>query len=626
MCGIAGIWNRTGEPVDRAVLERMGALLVHRGPDGDGVWVEGDVGLANRRLAIIDPTEAGAQPMGLPDRGLWLTYNGEIHNYVELRRELEAAGARFRTGSDTEVVLHAYARWGVDCFERFNGMWALALWDERDQELVLSRDRFAIKPLCYVADGGRVHFASEAKALLAAVPDARAPDRTEIAAFLVGRRTDRGERTFFERVKNVPPATSIVFTREGERRVRYWRFQPGDETPRDDAEEQFRELLLDAVRLRRRSDVPVGACLSGGLDSSAIVRLLDDADGETTPCFCLRYDDHPGFDESRYAALAAEDRPVKIHWVRPDPRDMVATIRRIVWHHDAPMPVRGRFPQWFVMEEAGRHVKVVLGGQGGDELLAGYDRFVTPYIVDRLGLRRSASARPQAPLARELIALAEIEGAPRFRTLARTPARALWRRYGAANRAAGRVRSREFAAAFPEPRDEPKSFPYRSRLNNELWAEFTQEGLPELLHAEDALGMAFSVESRLPFVDHRLVEFCFSLPFSDKISHGWTKSLLRRALTAELPPEIRTRRRKLGFPAPVGTWLSRPDNWEGVRELLLDPRCLERGIFDRRRLERALADFPEARRSGFRTDRVWRWLTLELWFRDFVDSRIPSPG
>ena len=601
MCGIAGIWERSGKAVDPAALERMSASLVHRGPDGHGVHVDGAVGLANRRLSIIDPTPAGDQPMHLADHGLWITYNGEIHNYVELRGDLEARGARFRTQTDTEVVLHAYATWGSDCFERFNGMWALALWDERERRLVLSRDRFAIKPLCYAVNGNRICFASEPKAIVAAFPEEREPDRAEIARFLAGAHPDAGEATFFANVRNVPAATCIEFTTDDVRRTRYWRFVPGDETPKPDAEECFRELLTDSVRLRMRSDVPVGTCLSGGLDSSAIAALVDVPPDRPMHCFSLRFD---GFvhDESRYAAIAADARPgaFVMHWVRPESRDLVGTMRKIVRHHDAPTPVRGRLGQWFVMEEAGRHVKVVLDGQGGDEVLAGYAQFVLPYVVDRL-LRTAPSSPPRAGLLRDLADLAWIESRYRLWFLARAP-------LPYARRALGR--STGLAA-----------HPYRSRLNNELWDELTTNGLPEVLHAEDALSMAFSVESRTPFLDHRLVELCFSLPYTDKIAGGWTKSILRRALADAVPPEILARRRKIGYSSPVTQWLRLDENWRDVRELLLDRACLERGVFDRRRLERALSAFASGSQLQAigKTGRLWRWITLELWFQEFVD-------
>jgi asparagine synthase (glutamine-hydrolysing) len=590
MCGIAGIWHRSGQAVDAALLERMGEILRHRGPDGAGVWLDGEVGLANRRLAIVDPSPAGNQPLGLPERGLWLTYNGEIHNYVELRRELEACGVEFRTHTDTEVVLHAYAEWGAEAFERFNGMWALGLWDARERSLLLSRDRFGIKPLCYSIRGDRVAFASEPKAILAAFPEERTPDCGEIERFLDGRFTDTGAETFFANVRNVPAATCLHFSRDGVERTGYWRFEPGDESPMPDAEERFRELLRDAVRVRMRSDVPVGACLSGGLDSSAIAALVDVPADRPMHCFSLRYEGWRD-DESRFAARAAGDRFV-LHWVSPEPGDLLGTIRKIVWHHDAPTPIRGRLGGWHVLEEAGRHVKVVLDGQGGDELLAGYSRFVLPYLADRI-------RRPDLRLVREAADLARIESRSR-----------LWFLTLASIRALRSARERR-----PEG-------PYRSRLNNALWRELRSEGLPEVLHAEDALSMAFSVESRTPFLDHRLVELCFSLPFTEKIADGWTKSLLRRSLAGVVPQEILDRRRKLGFASPAAAWLRREESMRSVRELLLDRRCLERGLFDRGSLERALRAFERGPSlyAAHRVGRVWRWITLELWFQQFLDT------
>jgi len=593
MCGIAGIWERSGRPVDRAALERMSAILRHRGPDGSGLYIDGELGLANRRLAIVDVSPAGDQPMSLSERGLWLTYNGEIHNYVELRRELEGLGAEFRTHTDTEVVLQAYAAWGLDCFERFNGMWALGLWDARERTLILSRDRFAIKPLCYSIRGGRICFASEPKAILAAFPEERLPDRDEIDRFLSGSFPDAGESTFFANVKSLLPATTLVVSRDAVHARRYWSFEPGEESPQPDAEERFRELLRDAVSVRMRSDVPVGACLSGGLDSSAIAALVEPPEDRPMHCFSLLYDGWRD-DESRYSRAAAEARPGRfvVHWVRPRSTGLVETMRKIVWHHDAPMPIRGRVGQWFVMEEAGRHVKVVLDGQGGDEVLAGYSRFVLPYLADRI------RASPRG-VVREVADLARLESRSR-----------LWFLALASHRAA-RSRSR------------PHELPYRSRLNNALWHELSREGLPEVLHAEDALSMAFSIESRTPFLDHRLVELCFSLPYSEKIRDGWTKSLLRRSLAGLVPQEILARRRKLGFSAPVALWLRLGANRRDVRALLLDRRCLDRGILPRRRLELELDAFERGPSiyAAHRAGRLWRWITLELWFQEFLDRR-----
>lgn len=594
MCGIAGIWERSGAPVDRGALERMSAALVHRGPDGSGLHLDGALGLANRRLRIIDPRPSADQPMTLPDGSLWLTFNGEIHNYLELRRELEASGARLRSRSDTEVVLWAYRMWGRDCFERFNGMWALALWDVRHRELVLSRDRFGIKPLYYCAVGERISFASEAKAILAAFPEERRPHALEIERFLGGETPDTGSASFFERIERLAPATVATFSLSGMRHERYWRFVPGLERPRAGAEEEFRALLGDAVALRARSDAPLGACLSGGLDSSSVLALLERAGRSTVECFSLRYEE-PGFDESRYAALATSGRSHVIHWVQPDPSGMLDTMRRIVWHHDAPTPIRGRFAQWFVMREAARHVKVVLEGQGGDELLAGYSRYLAPYVADRL--RRHAEGAPsRRGLARELAGLAGLEIPSSWFLLA-----APWR-------------------YLRDPRRGPG--PYASAVNNMLWSELTAVGLPEALHAEDALSMAFGLESRPPFLDHRLVELCFSLPFYEKLSGGFTKSLLRRSLDGLVAPEILARRRKLGFPAPLVAWLRLPANRRAVSELLLDPRSLARGTVARPAVVAELSGFYRgpSQYAARRVSRLWRLITLELWFREMIDG------
>ncbi|MDX6511607.1 MAG: hypothetical protein QOE36_1111, partial [Gaiellaceae bacterium] len=481
MCGIAGIWERSGKPADRAALERMAAILHHRGPDGSGIHVDGALGLANRRLAIVDPTPAGDQPMGLPERGLWLTYNGEIHNYLELRRELETRGASFRTQTDTEVVLHAYDAWGADCFERFNGMWALGLWDARERRLVLSRDRFGIKPLCYSVRGSRVCFASEAKAILSAFPGEREADNGEIERFLSGHYPDAGEDTFFANVKQLAPGSYAVVSPDRLQSRRYWSFRPGEETARPDAVERFRALFDESVQLRMRSDVPVGACLSGGLDSSAIAAVVEIPDGRPMQCFSLRYDGGR-FDESHYAATAAAARGdrIEMHWVRPKPAGMLETMRKIVWHHDAPTPVRGRFAQWFVMEEAGRHVKVVIDGQGGDELLAGYARFVVPYLVDRV-LRRGRPGPGGMPFLQEASDLGEIESRSRLWFYSRAPFQLGQEALGIRPWMSGRVQRRAFSKRFgasPVERERP----YKSFMNNRLWHEFRREGLPEVLH------------------------------------------------------------------------------------------------------------------------------------------------
>jgi asparagine synthase (glutamine-hydrolysing) len=301
-----------------------------------------------------------------------IVYNGEVHNYLELRRDLESAGHVFRSGGDTEVVLQAFVAWGEECFRRFNGMWALAVWDARDRALTLSRDRFGIKPLCVSRRGARLAFASEPKAILAAFPEEREPDRRELAAFLQGAVPDGTEATFFRNIRTIPPDSVVRIEGGKQTRRKFWGFTPGEDRPRPDSVEAFSELFGDATALRLRSDVPVGACLSGGMDSSAIVARAAPRLPGGMDCFSLLYPGAP-CDESRFAAAVAEAMPTcRLHWVEPDASDLLATMERIVWHHDAPAPLRGRYPQWYVFGAASRHVRVVLDGQGGDEMLGGY--------------------------------------------------------------------------------------------------------------------------------------------------------------------------------------------------------------------------------------------------------------
>jgi asparagine synthase (glutamine-hydrolysing) len=352
MCGIAGIWHRDDRPADRSQLLAMTQALRHRGPDGAGHHLEGGIALGHRRLKVIDLSAGAAQPMWLPDRSVCVIYNGEIHNYIELAADLRAAGVRLRGASDTEVLLWAYALWGAECFERFNGMWAAAFWEPARRRLTLTRDRFGIKPLLVSVRGARVAFASEAKAIVAAFGEERRADRRLISDFVAGGSPDGDQSTFFENIHQVPPGHWLSIDRDAIAAHRYWRFEPGTERPRADAADAFRALLEDAVRIRMRSDVPVGVSLSGGLDSSAIARLAVRMAQAPLECFSLRLE-AKRIDESRFAALVANDAAhYRIHWVTPRAEGFLATLIALVWHHDAPMPIRGRYSQWHVLREA----------------------------------------------------------------------------------------------------------------------------------------------------------------------------------------------------------------------------------------------------------------------------------
>lgn len=627
MCGIAGIWNRDGRPIEAGAIERMNAVQRHRGPDGEGVWQRQGLVLGHRRLAIVDSGEGGKQPMQSRDGSLCVTFNGEIHNFVELRRELTALGADFTTSSDTEILLHGYRRWGLDLFPRINGMWALAIWDERTRELVLSRDRFGIKPLHVAEDGATLAFASEIKALLAFRPRWARPNRSQIVSFLAGASPSGGVETFFRDVRAVEPATCEIVGTETHRHRRYWSLPEAEAVPADDAPRALRELLDDAVRLRLRSDVPVGACLSGGLDSSSVVRLAHRhrQDQQDLHCFSIRLDD-PQCDESAFAQRAVDGlEGVRMHWVEPTADGLVDIADQVVWHHDGPTPSRGRALQWSLFRAAGRHVKVVLDGQGADELLAGYGRFRCARALDRarraLGPGTARDLADAGRAARSLLssrlrptllsALARRAGRPI------APSASLIRRD--ALRAVQPLDMNSFRDSFLH-RDAPS--PDGTLLGGALWGEFERSGLPELLHAEDALGMAASVEARPPFLDHRVVEFCFAQPADAKIdADGWSKSLLRQALEGVLPEAIRRRRDKKGFSFPLDRWMRAPANEARILDLLLDPEARTRELLQPATMERFLGGWRRRGLSGYGLEILWRCLCLELWWRRFFDAR-----
>jgi asparagine synthase (glutamine-hydrolysing) len=628
MCGVAGILHGDGKPVDPGSLRRMARLLQHRGPDATGYWQRGSIGLAHTRLRIVDIGDSSAQPMESPGGEVALSYNGEIHNFEALRSELETLGYGFRTEGDVEVVLTAYRQWGRGAFERFNGMWAIAIWDQPRRRLLLSRDRFGIKPLYYTAKKNQVIFASEPKAILAAMGATARANEAEILSYLRNATTDFGNATFFEHILAVSPATCVTFGDAGECVTEvYWKL-PLSEGVVDPATatDRFRELFDDSVRLRMRSDVPVGAALSGGLDSSAVVTVAAGLH-EQLDCFSLRYPGQP-YDESSHAKAVADACQARLHWVEPRPEETMNLMREIVWHHDSPPPMRGRLPQWAVMRAAREHVTVILEGHGGDELLAGYAYFLAPYMAD--GLNRLAGRPSLTGLHRMLsdfVTMNRVQSSRRSlpHTLVRNFVRGVlsrgtWQPFLDRNFTADRapIDPLRLRSSW---NSKWLSLPFASNLNNALWLEFFHCGLPESLHAADAASMAFSLESRAPFLDHRLVEYCFSLGSEHKISNGTTKKILRDSFRRRLPASILERKVKLGFPAPYAEWLTQSAAYDELVAMLLSDVCLSRGIYDAKALRRCLG----SRRRGLEFVRghvgiLWRMLALEIWYRQFIDQ------
>ena len=599
----------------------MARELDHRGPDGDGAFTADGVALGFRRLAIIDLSDAGLQPFASDDGQLQLMHNGEIYNYRELRRELEGHGHPFRTATDTEVILRAYEEWGDRCVERFNGMWALALWDGRRRRLFCSRDRFGIKPFYYRWADDRLSFASELKAFRAD-PEARlTANPRAIRDYVEQGYLDHTDETFFSGIRRLPPAHNLVVDDTGLRLARYWRLEARDR-PQGDASEAVRDLFFDSLRLHLRSDVPIGTCLSGGLDSSSIVVGVDhllqtESDvaapvGDRQRTFTAYFED-VGFDERPYAEAVVARTRVDPHWVSFTDADLVENVERIVESQDEPFGSTSMVAQWFVMRAAKQAgLTVMLDGQGGDEIFAGYHAYFASYFADLLGRGRVTE------LGRELAAYRALHGAspPKLAEMVVRPflpARVRWAARGRSRGGTGLLAA-ELRALGPTP--EPNGAVFPDRLRRTLHLILSHRGLPELLRYEDRNSMAHSLEARVPFLDYRLAELLFSLRGDELIERGRTKAILRRALGDLLPATVRDRVDKLGFVTPEKRFL-RGALGDLAADVFASSSFEQRGWVDataaRRRLERHRSGQLEA---GFE---LWRALNLELWARTFLD-------
>ena len=619
MCGIAGILRFNGQPAESREAELLARVLSHRGPDGQGIHLDGPLALAHRRLSIIDLSWRANQPISNEDGTVWVIHNGEIYNFLELRPELEAKGHVFRSAGDSEVILHAYEDEGEDCVRRFNGMWAFALWDARRRKLLLSRDRLGEKPLYYVIDSGGVLFASEAKALLALRPELAEPSLPEIAQFLAAGLTDTDGATMFRRVRQLLPGHHLVANADGRHEVkRYWAAPDPSEVETismERAARRLRELLEDSVRLRLRSDVPVGTCLSGGLDSSSLVAVESGQLGSAPIHTFSSVFQEREYSEGHYVDAVNSAFTTVPHRVTPSP-DFSTSLPRILWHQEVPIPGPGIYPQWCVMGLAEGKVKVLLDGQGADELLGGYFYFYPDHFADLLRSSRYPSGLWQLAMALARVCRRSSPG---------QAARLL-------KAGLRRLRGHPFEAGFkggwhtsyltPEAVREvnvhlgPAANPGAGYTATSLHREVVQTSLPILLHYEDRSAMAHGIETRVPYLDHRLVEFCMRLPGTLRIHAGVTKAPLRRAMNPALPPAVARRIDKLGYPEPLANWLRQKAHGE-VDEILLSQRTRARGILSTGAVEQ---DLREHRGGRNRVIPLYRALTLELWFRIFVDG------
>jgi asparagine synthase (glutamine-hydrolysing) len=631
VCGIAGRLNfRSGALVDPLVLRRMGDFLAHRGPDGAGVWHEGAVGLAHRRLAIVDLTDAARQPMAADDPRVQVVCNGEIYNFRELRAELEARGYRFRTRSDTEVLLAAYTVHGAECLARLRGMFAFALWDGGRRRLLLARDRPGKKPLYYRLDGDGIAFASEPKAFLAEPSFEPRPDAAALYDYLTYHYVP-GPLSAFETVRRVPPAHYLLVEDGRVRLERYWRLrsQPKRRLSEADAAAELRARLRDAVRARLVADVPLGAFLSGGIDSGAIVALMAETGPGPVRTFSIGFEE-PAYDERPYAQLVARRYGTEHHEfvVRPEAVDLLP---RLVWHYNEPYADSSAVATFCLAELTRRHVTVALNGDGGDENLAGYTR----YLATRLAERYASLVRPvHRPLAALLGAVPAAGGgtvtrARRFvEALGETPARRYTRWVSHFDPVLKRELTTEDFRRAAGDRDsvEHLAAAFRRAEGSDLVDATLQVDretyLPDdLLVKVDIATMAHGLESRSPFLDHELMEFCATLPSDLKLRGLTTKYLLKRAVRDLLPAAV-VDRPKQGFGVPIDRWL-REELRTVVHDVLLDSRTRQRGYFHEPVVRRLLSEHQRGVRGWHY--QLWNLLMLELWHRTFVDGR-PEPG
>jgi asparagine synthase (glutamine-hydrolysing) len=625
MCGIAGQYNFDGAPVDPHLLRRMAAAMHHRGPDDEGAYVRGAFGMTMRRLSIID-LGGGHQPLCNEDGSVWIAFNGEIYNYPELRDELLARGHRFKTATDTEVIVHLYEDLGEKCVERLRGMFAFAIWDENAQSLMLARDRLGKKPLYYaLRPGHSLTFASELKAILQDGAVDRALDWQALDQY-VSFQFIPAPASIFEHVRKLPAGHILVSGPRGVSITEYWDVPlHRDDGANHDVVDRFREILADAVKVRLRSDVPLGAFLSGGVDSSAVVATMAGLIDNPVVTVSIGFEEK-GYSELPYAALVARH-------VGSDHRERVLAtpspdlIETLVWHLDEPFGDSSAVPTYFVSGAAREHVKVALSGDGGDELLAGYARHRMESIEHTL--RRSigrAGARTLARAARWLPHLARGRNGLRRLGLPADEACAgkFYFRPGIPEMKAElyspsfRTAAAEFDALAPFKRAYARAGA-TDPLHRILYVDIKTYLADDILVKVDRMSMAHSLEVRVPLLDHRLVEFVATLPSQWKLHGSTTKVLLRAALEGRVPSAAFDRE-KHGFISPIGRWL-RGSLAGYVEDTLCSARATARGYFDPTTVRRLWVDHRDGR--GNFEHEIWMLLSLELWHRTFVDQAAP---
>lgn len=623
MCGICAVYNTNGEPANRDLIENMTSIMAHRGPDGSGIYISDNVGLGHRRLSIID-VDGGAQPMSNEDDILWITFNGEIYNFLELRKELENAGHKFKTRSDTEVIVHAYEQWGKECVRRFNGMFAFALWDSRRRELFIARDHLGIKPLYYIELGNRVLFASEIKALL---QDQECPREVDVEALaeLFTFRYVPSPKTVFKGIRKLPPGHRMTLSVRGIEITRYWDWVPRLREEYDETAliEEYQSLLEDAVRLQLRSDVPLGLFLSSGVDSGALLAVMSNYSSGPVQTFTIGFEGGEKTNEVKDAKALAEMFGANHNFMMVTPEDYLRYYENFLWDIEEPLGNETAAAFYFVSKITREKVKVALTGQGADEPWAGYDRYLGVKLSGLYSRMPQILTGPLAALVtrmpgrferlkRGVLSLGEPDMLTRFAKI--------YSFFSA------EMKRQLFKGSLREQivGDEYKSKEALRRLQTDvqhldpvtqmLYID-TRANLPDdLLMVGDKTSMANSLEARVPFLDYRLIEFIESLPPGLKLNGMTGKYLHKRAMEKWLPKDVIYRKKK-GFANPIEDWF-RTRMRPFVEEYLLAPDSATALFFDQKYIRQML----ELDRKG--KDQLRRHLYLlvsfELWHRAFI--------
>lgn len=626
MCGFVGIISKTPAEVDANILSKMASTIKHRGPDDEGIFIDGLVGFCHKRLAIIDLT-TGQQPMTF--NNCTIVYNGEIYNYIELRENLIKEGHRFVTTSDTEVILHLYQKYGNKCVKMLNGMFAFAIYDKFHNKLFIARDHFGIKPLYWYSDNKMIVIGSEIKALLAHPEIIAEPDYPNIYEYLTFQFI-LGEGTMFRNIFKIKPGnymTCYLDTYESNH-VNYWK--PDFRIDKFHTQEYFidelRKILEKTIKQQLRSDVPLGTYLSGGIDSSLVTIMASRFHMGQIKSFTGTFNEAPGFSELYYAKIAAREANAILYEVHPTEQQFIDLLPKLIYYLDEPVAGPGLFPQYIISKYASSHVKVVLGGQGGDEIFGGYTRYLVAYLEQALKgaiyetneenehIVSLSSILPNLPSLKQYVPMMKTfwkEGA--FETMD-------CRYYNLLNRMGESYKY--FEKDFMKGRDGDNIFlKFQTEFSNSNTKSYFNKmthfdmigSLPGLLQVEDRMSMASSIESRVPLLDRRIVDLISVMPAGMKFNGGELKHLLKSTIKDIIPPEIFNRKDKMGFPVPLHIW-SKNKAKDFILDVLLSKSSKERKIINTDYVEQ-LVNTEQPFSRG-----LWGILCLELWFKQFIDN------